>query len=585
MKRYLITTADERSWVFDRPVLFLGEWCRRYDRKHIWSKMDGIVAAPYGLDVERKKNDLDYIQSIFGPLLIELTGALNAFHHTEHNERYWNIVLGHWLQRYVSVIFNRYQTIGNALENHEISGTSIFESMDNLALPDSLSFVWASNDDQWNHLVYSSILKHMGGITLNDLPCSSVKPLCFSRDAKQLSSPKTGIKQLVRRCAQKILLACSQQTDAFITNTYLPRKVAIQLQLSFGQLPQPWVSPEFERVKADAEQRSNLKIKFDGYQGVEGYIRQHIMNAIPSCYIEGYKILVDEAKKVNWPKKPKFIFTSNKFDTDEIFKVWLGSKVNQGIPYYVGQHGNNYGTLYGMNGPELTCCDKFLTWGWQNKSNSNVPSFLFKHAGQIKGKFDPKGGLLLIELHSPHQLGPADALYEFSIYQEEQFRFVGALAVDIRRQLLVRLHYAHKYFAWSDEQRWQDYNPEIKLEAHGTPLKKLIASSRLIVHSYDSTGILETLSLNIPTICFWNHGTDHLVLEAKSYYQLLRDVGIFNDSPEQAAEFILTHWNNLDEWWNAPEVQKARVSFCNQYAKLEKHPVRALKRLLKTDTI
>ncbi len=587
MKRYLITTADERSWVFDRPVLFLGEWCCRYDRKHIWSKMDAVVAEPYGLGVGQKAKDLDYIQFVCEPLLIELTGALNAFHHTEHNERYWNIVLGHWLQRYVSVIFNRYQTITNTLKNHEISGTSIFESIDySLAVKDSLSFIWASNDDQWNHLIYANILKHIGGITLNYVTCSFVSPLYFSSDEKQKATGlKIVIKKIVRDCVTKLLLACSQQTDAFITNSYLPPKIAIKLQLSLGQLPQLWVTPEFERIKADAGQRGNIKIKFDGYQGAERYIREQLINLIPSCYLEGYKILVDEAKKVNWPQKPKFIFTSNKFDTDELFKIWLGSKVNQGVPYYVGQHGNNYGTLYGINGPELTCCDKFFTWGWQNKNNKNVPSFLLKHAGQKKGKFDPKGGLLLIELHSPHQLGPADGLYEFAVYQEEQFRFVEALSVDIRRQLLVRLHYAHKYFAWNDVQRWKDYDLSIKIEADGAPLKKIIARSRLIVHSYDSTGILETLSLNIPTICFWNHGTDHLISEAKPYYQLLRKVGIFNDTPEQAADFISSHWTNLDEWWNAPEVQKARVSFCNQYAKLEKHPVRTLKRLLKREII
>jgi hypothetical protein len=47
--RHLITTADERTWKFDRPVLFLGEWCRLYDRKQVWGGMDGIVAEPYGL--------------------------------------------------------------------------------------------------------------------------------------------------------------------------------------------------------------------------------------------------------------------------------------------------------------------------------------------------------------------------------------------------------------------------------------------------------------------------------------------------------------------------------------------------------
>ena len=52
--RYLITTADERTWKFDQPAIFLGEWCKLYDRKHIWLKMNAIVAEPYGLDLNNK---------------------------------------------------------------------------------------------------------------------------------------------------------------------------------------------------------------------------------------------------------------------------------------------------------------------------------------------------------------------------------------------------------------------------------------------------------------------------------------------------------------------------------------------------
>ena len=56
-KRYLITTEDEATWKFDQPVIFLGEWCRLYDCKHIWQNMDAIVAKPYDFDVS--KNDAD----------------------------------------------------------------------------------------------------------------------------------------------------------------------------------------------------------------------------------------------------------------------------------------------------------------------------------------------------------------------------------------------------------------------------------------------------------------------------------------------------------------------------------------------
>ena len=58
-KKYLITTADETTWIFDQPVIFLGEWCRLYNRKHIWEAMDAVVAKPYGLGSLKK--DTDYL--------------------------------------------------------------------------------------------------------------------------------------------------------------------------------------------------------------------------------------------------------------------------------------------------------------------------------------------------------------------------------------------------------------------------------------------------------------------------------------------------------------------------------------------
>ena len=72
-KRYLITTADESTWKFDQPVIFLGEWCRLYERKHIWHNLDAIIAKPYGLgkfkkdadffEIKNKKSESDLLNS------------------------------------------------------------------------------------------------------------------------------------------------------------------------------------------------------------------------------------------------------------------------------------------------------------------------------------------------------------------------------------------------------------------------------------------------------------------------------------------------------------------------------------------
>lgn len=584
MKRYLVTTADERSWKFDRPVLFLGEWCRLYDRKHIWSGMEAIVAEPYGLESEERSRGISYVLALTGQILTELTQALNNVHQTQHSERYWNIVLGHWLLRYVSVAFNRYHTLDQAISNYEISGTTFFAVKDySLATADSLSFIWACNDDVWNHVLYSRLMAYRGDVQMN--PSSALLEGCkgFSQEEKRPDGHRSLAKGLARKLVRTVGQKLARSSDAFIINSYLPVKDEIKLQLALGQIPQRWSSPSFERVLPDAAVRAELVIDYDKHEGVERYIRWQLAETIPTCYLEGYKGLDKIAKSLPWPEKPKFIFTSNNFAVDEIFKVWTASKVEQGVPYFTGQHGNSYGThLYAGNAnlPERAAADKFFTWGWSDENSNTVPAFNFKTSSWKSGEFNPEGGLLLIELHVPQRITPWDDYFEFGIYQQEQFRFVAALPEIIQQKLKVRLHSACRKLRWSDEQRWKDFSPHTQIETGAANIKELIVQSRLVVHSYDSTGILETLALNIPTVCFWQGGLDHLLPDAKPYYELLRDANILADSPEQAAELIALHWDNINDWWESQKVQDARKSFCEQYARTAESPVRTLKQLL-----
>ena len=80
----------------------------------------------------------------------------------------------------------------------------------------------------------------------------------------------------------------------------------------------------------------------------------------------------------------------------------LHVKLREGISYYVGQHGNNFGTLRNFSPriEEITA-DKFLTWGFK-KNLKHVPTFMFKTVGEKK-KYDPKGNLVLIEVHRPYR--------------------------------------------------------------------------------------------------------------------------------------------------------------------------------------
>ena len=327
--------------------------------------------------------------------------------------------------------------------------------------------------------------------------------------------------------------------------------------------------------------RRKFTINSEKHTGFEKFIRDILPDMIPVCFLEGYSLLNQQVESLPWPNKPKFIFTSSNFETDEIFKAWSGLNVEQGVPYFTGQHGNYQAFSALETSPEVVSCDNFFTWGWSNGNIKNIPAFIFKIANR-SSKIKPNGGLLLIEYSPPNQTYLHDAFYEYGVYQEQQFRFVEALPQKIQKELTVRLSVGWRNYRWSPIKRWSDRIPSVLLETGDAPMKSLIAKSRLVVHSYDSTGILEGLGSNIPTLCFWDGGLDHLLPSVKPYYERLRQAGILADTPEHAAKLVAHYWDNLDGWWSSEQVQSARRQFCEEYARVEKRPVWTMKRLLTT---
>lgn len=581
MERHLITTADERSWKFDRPVLFLGEWCRRYERRNIWGGMDGVVAEPLIFPPDRKAQARELISVLYHDLLAEISDALNYYHKTNHGVRYWNILLGYWLQRYVTLIYNRYTTIAEVFNSYEIAGTTLFDcEAYSLATQNSSNFLWAADNDLWNHCLYSKILRFFGKAN-GRIDTVSIDPVIgFDHlEATGITAHAAGridrMKTWVRRAAQSF----AQSDDAFIVSSYLPPWQEVALQIHLGQFPQRWTKPTLGNFRVNLAVRRELQVKPRSVS-FDQFARSLMWEALPVCYLEGYPALIRQLEELPWPKNPKFIFTSNSFDTDEITKAWIGGKVESGVPYFVGQHGNNYGThVESGQWPEQITCDKFFTWGWSNDSVKDVPTFVFTLAGSRK-TCNPNGGLLLVETCQYHRFDMEDNVSLFCQYLEQQFRFVKALPFNIRENLTVRLNSAYRHFSWREDDRWNEFDPLVAVEKGVIPIDKLLAKNRLVVHSYDSTGILETLASNIPTMCFWQGGLDHLLPSAKQYYERLRRVGILADSPEQAARNVTECWDDVQAWWLSAEVQSARNCFCAQYARTSEDPVRDLKRIL-----
>ena len=139
-------------------------------------------------------------------------------------------------------------------------------------------------------------------------------------------------------------------------------------------------------------------------------------------FLEGFNEILEQTKKIHWPKKPKFIFTSNSCDTNELFKVWAAPKIVEGCPYIIGQHGNTYGmdrfeTPYN----EEQVSDIFVTWGWEKDgTNKYIPLFNLKQPLKPnKLIHDHDGNLLLIQMQKSHCL-TWDESYKREYYFQNQ---------------------------------------------------------------------------------------------------------------------------------------------------------------------
>ncbi len=584
-KKFLITTADERTWKSDQPKVFLGEWCRLFERKHIWQSMNAKVAEPYGLNLNQKDIDFHEVIRLEQKLFPEIYLLLNQFHGMKHDERYWSILIGHWFRAFLQLMINRLKTLEKCFQTEKISHTTVLDSeYASLSTPDIASSLLSFHNDQWNNVLYGRIINLINEdkIFINFLKGKNFytyQSNKFNYKA-DTNSFKKRIINFINLSYYKIASKFVKNEDSFIINTYLSKINEFRLELALGQFPQRWQSltPEISS-KPDQELRKKLTKKFENksIDKLETILRSLLFELIPVCYLEGLSNLYDVIDLQPWPKNPKFIFTSNNFYRDELFKLWTATKVVSGSKYYVGQHGNNYYTRKNkFPRIEEKTADRFITWGWSNKLSKYKEGFIFTTAGKNSSNYNSKGSLLLVETSQSLRFTTWDSTLEHIKYFDDQKIFVDNLAVGPKRKLIIRLNGLQKSRKFNEVSRWLDFDNKLNIDLGKTSIKSLINNSRLVVHSYDSSGILETLSNNIPTLAFWQNDLDHLREKVKPQYQLLIDVGILHLSSKSAANKINEIWNDVDNWWKQNLVQEARKSFCNSFAKDCIDPVKSM---------
>ena len=71
--------------------------------------------------------------------------------------------------------------------------------------------------------------------------------------------------------------------------------------------------------------------------------------------------------------------------------------------------------------------------------------------------------------------------------------------------------------------------------------------------------------MNVPTVIYWNPNHWELRETAIPFFEELKRVKVFHETPESAARHVAAIWHDVDAWWVSPEVSEVVDRFKEEY--------------------
>jgi putative transferase (TIGR04331 family) len=572
-KKYnLITTPilSSKSFGSNKKIIFLGEWCK-LNNNHNDAK-----TIPYHWN-NRKKfyRDYFYISSIYEEFLDILQIKLNSIHNVNFSKNYWRIVLGPWLFQFIAIIFDRWQMIKLSQSKYNITSAYIADiSNKNSIFTDYYEFSYSNYSNSWNNIIYEQLITNW-----TKLKIQKFKTVEKFLPTKKKTHYKKILFNYILNLFSKLFY---KKNNLFFITPYFSSKLSFFLQLRLKVTPFLWGEVHLKNsvslYKRDFILKNNSKKKF--YKILSVMIPKHL----PVIYLEGYKNAQNYINKLPWPKNPKFIFSSNSFIINDIFKLWLAhQKENNKTLFISGQHGGNYFTskFFWFESHQLKISDRMITWGNADKINTSIiPLFNFKVAGK-QFKYCKQGHLLLINNEVSRNPLPIASSFlgpQYLEYLNDQYKLIKKLNTNVIKNLLIR-PYLHD-LGWNQTLRFKNLNLNLKFDKQKDIIESL-KLSRLCVVNFNSTVLLETFNLNLPTIVLLNKKFDELRVSSKPYFDILEKAGILFYDPILAANKINKIWENVGAWWNNQKVKAAVNIFCKKFSQKSKNPAKDLYKIFK----
>jgi putative transferase (TIGR04331 family) len=481
-------------------------------------------------------------------LLNELESLLNNFNSWEKNRLYYETVAGDWLEHFAHSVYAARTEIfddGNLQQlNYLIPVT-----------PDIKAYSALQSNQSGLHEHLKTAIFHL-------LSGGSPKAFKFSADSVNVSNNKK------RRWIEKLMrLISTRRPDVLMVHPYFKcGRIDFFFALVKWRRWLAWDDLFYQinfQVKLNAEWRLQRACSVSPVNNLVSLIKVLLPLHLPVALLEGlstYRTIM-----VTMPLfRPKLLYSANALHGHLPFKILAAEWREEGTKLIYHQHGGSYGLdkIHAIEEYEIRVSDKYFTWGWRKKGNKNVIPMTF---AKLTIPFRKRRFILFvlddfpIVVYRLHFHPMTDSIIKMKketceflfLMRNQKNLFIRTQCKDYSGNYINMLHAAA---------------PSAIFDNLSASIYERFAQSRLVVHNYLGTTYLETLALNIPTVCFYDPNVYSFREEAKPFIDELERVGIIYRSAKSAAVFLASIIDDPEGWWMQDDLQNVRNAFVKNYA-------------------
>lgn len=549
----IITTALH-SDLKNKNQTYLGKWClSEFNLDSINKNANRIL--DYHWDNKIKFiNDSKIIFKIFNSILPKLSKSLDEFHKINTGNDYWKILLGDWLLNFITVIYDRWELI-RLLPSNEYK--FLIHNVDFYVPKDTSDSLYNYGLDIWNKFIFDKIIQFQ---KLENIEHSTNSINNYNKNDNIGSYKRITFTNL------------KKNSNLFIFQSNFGLLKEFLLSFRFNNIPSIGLLSNKNLINLDRVKikERKIKLKIKPNDKFENFLSDMINTLMPSSFIEDFKIINDYVANY-MPGYSKNVLTSNAQINNTLFIFWLAKNRDKIDNLTLLQNGGNVGSalIQAQEYHDISIADKYISWGWGD-NKKNIQSLGSSKIIKIKKKYKyysnannseilfvitngPKYNYTLIsQTHGPQYIDELNKIIQ--IYKLTQPK--------LKKYLSLRLN--PKDFGWHMKKKIKTAIPELTLDSEINFYKSII-NKRLLVFNYNGTSFLEALSLKIPTLLLFDENIWHIKDSEIEYFNLLKNVGILHDNPNDISKFINNNLNDLDKWWNGPELQSNVNLFCKRY--------------------